>query len=94
MHNDGKHIFHNLITYMRDRRQHRERWVAAIRDAKVPVALINGSADPVSGAHMVARFQELELPLAFLAELPQIGHYPQMEAADQVAAAYLDFLTQ
>ena len=94
MHNNGKHIFHNLITYMRDRRQHRERWVAAIRDATVPVALINGSADPVSGAHMVARFQELELPLAFLAELPQIGHYPQMEAADQVAAAYLDFLAQ
>ncbi|MEE4249578.1 MAG: alpha/beta hydrolase, partial [Alcanivoracaceae bacterium] len=94
MHNNGKHIFHNLITYMRDRRQHRERWVAAIRDATMPVALINGSADPVSGAHMVARFQELELPLAFLAELPQIGHYPQMEAADQVAAAYLDFLAQ
>ncbi|MCC1496955.1 alpha/beta fold hydrolase [Alcanivorax sp. 1008] len=94
MHNDGKHIFHNLITYMRDRREHRERWVAAIRDAKVPVALINGSADPVSGAHMVARFQELELPLAFLAELPEIGHYPQMEAANQVAAAYLKFLDQ
>ncbi|MDF1628178.1 MAG: alpha/beta hydrolase [Alcanivoracaceae bacterium] len=94
MHNDGKHIFHNLITYMRDRRQHRERWVAAIRDAKVPVALINGSADPVSGAHMVARFRELELPLAFLAELPEVGHYPQMEAANEVASAYLKFLDQ
>ena len=94
MHNNGKHIFHNLITYMRDRRQHRERWAAAIRDAKIPVALINGSADPVSGKHMVARFRELELPLAYLAELPQIGHYPQMEAADQVALHYLEFLQQ
>jgi pimeloyl-ACP methyl ester carboxylesterase len=94
MHNNGKHIFHNLITYMRDRRQHRERWVAAIREAKVPVALINGSADPVSGAHMVARFRELELPLTYLAELPEIGHYPQMEAADQVADRYLEFMRQ
>lgn len=94
MHNNGKHIFHSLITYMRDRRQHRERWVAAIRDARIPVALINGSADPVSGAHMVARFRELELPLAYLAELPEIGHYPQMEAADQVASRYLEFMRQ
>ncbi len=94
MHNNGKHIFHNLITYMRDRRQHRERWVSAIRQAKVPVALINGSADPVSGAHMVARFRELALPLAYLAELPEIGHYPQMEAADDVALHYLKFLSQ
>ena len=94
MYNDGKHIFHNLITYMRDRRLHREHWIAAIRDAKVPVALINGSADPVSGAHMVARFQELGLPLAFLAELPETGHYPQMEAPDEVATAYLRFLDQ
>lgn len=94
MHNNGKHIFHNLITYMRDRRQHRERWVAAIRDAKITVALINGSADPVSGKHMVARFRELELPLAYLAELPEIGHYPQMEAADEVAGKYLEFLQQ
>jgi pimeloyl-ACP methyl ester carboxylesterase len=94
MHNDGKHIFHNLITYMRDRRQHRERWVAAIREANVPVALINGSADPVSGAHMVARFRELGLPLAYLAELPEIGHYPQMEAPEAVALHYLKFLAE
>ena len=92
MHNDGKHIFHNLITYMRDRRQHRERWVAALRDARVPVALINGSADPVSGAHMVARFRELGLPLTYLAELPEIGHYPQMEAAEAVALHFLKFI--
>jgi len=94
LHNNGKHVFHNLITYMRDRRQHRERWVDAIRNAKVPVALINGSADPVSGAHMVARFQELALPLAYLGELPGIGHYPQMEAAQDVALHYLEFLSR
>jgi pimeloyl-ACP methyl ester carboxylesterase len=94
MYNNGKHVFHNLITYMRDRRQYRERWIGAIRDAGVPVALINGSADPVSGGHMVARFQELGLPLDYLAELPDIGHYPQMEAAEAVALHYLTFLKQ
>ncbi|MDX1635579.1 MAG: alpha/beta hydrolase [Marinobacter sp.] len=91
-HNDGRHIFHNLITYMNDRKQHRERWVAALRDARVPLALINGSADPVSGAHMVARYRELGLPLQYLAELTGIGHYPQVEAPTPVAEHYLRFL--
>ncbi|MCK7551884.1 alpha/beta fold hydrolase [Marinobacter goseongensis] len=93
-HNNGKHIFHNLITYMNDRKQHRERWVSAIRDARVPVALINGSLDPVSGAHMVARFRELDLPLAWFGELPRIGHYPQIEAPGEVSGSYLKFLEQ
>lgn len=90
--NDGKKLFHKLITYMNDRKRHRERWVSAIRDARVPVALINGSLDPVSGAHMVARFRELALPLAWFVELPRIGHYPQMEAPEEVSRSYLAFL--
>jgi pimeloyl-ACP methyl ester carboxylesterase len=90
--NNGKHIFHNLITYMNDRKRHRQRWVDAIRDAEVPVALINGSADPVSGAHMVARFRQLELPMAWFGELPRIGHYPQVEVPDEVSRSYLSFL--
>ncbi len=90
--NDGKHIFHNLITYMRDRKQHRERWVSALQDACCPLALINGSVDPVSGAHMVARYQELKCRLDYLAELSEIGHYPQVEAPGPVANHYLAFL--
>ena len=90
--NNGKHIFHKLITYMKDRRTHRERWVDALRQSCVPIALINGSVDPVSGAHMVARYQELGLPLNWLERLDTIGHYPQVEAPDAVAKSYLGFL--
>lgn len=90
----GKHIFHNLITYMRDRLQHRERWVSALTETRIPLALINGSADPVSGSHMVARYQQLGCRLDYLAELPEIGHYPQVEAPDQVAEHYLRFIEQ
>lgn len=91
---DGKHLFHNLITYIRDRRQHRARWVAALIDTPVPLALINGSTDPVSGAHMVARYRELGCRLDYLAQLPEIGHYPQVEAPGPVAQHYLQFLAQ
>ncbi|WP_166267017.1 alpha/beta fold hydrolase [Marinobacter caseinilyticus] len=90
-HDNGKQVFHKLITYMNDRKQHRERWVDALRHASIPIALINGSADPVSGAHMVARYQELDLPLAYLGELEGIGHYPQIEAASEVYRHYFRF---
>ena len=91
--NNGKHLFHNLITYMRDRKIHRERWVSALRDASIPLGIINGSVDPVSGAHLVDRYQELGCRLDFLRQLPTIGHYPHTEDPNSVSSAYLEFLT-
>jgi len=93
-HNKGRHIFHSLITYMRDRRENRQRWIDAIADFSGPVALINGSYDPVSGAHMVERFKVLLGEPAFLREYALIGHYPQLEAPDQLATDYLEFLSR
>ncbi|MBW2507527.1 MAG: alpha/beta hydrolase [Deltaproteobacteria bacterium] len=93
-HEGGKHVFHNLITYMTERRAHRERWVQALRRSVVPIALINGSADPVSGKHMVERYREVVGSDHFIAELPDIGHYPQVEAPAVVVEAYRRFLRQ
>jgi pimeloyl-ACP methyl ester carboxylesterase len=90
--NNGKHLFHNLITYMSDRIQHRERWVSALQTSSIPLALINGSVDPVSGGHMVARYKELQCRLDYCAELPTIGHYPQVEAPEDVLTHYQIFL--
>lgn len=91
--NDGRHVFHNLITYINDRLEHRSRWVNALQKSPVPIALINGSVDPVSGRHLVVRYKELECRLDYLKELPLIGHYPQVEAAQDVSNAYLAFLS-
>lgn len=92
--NKGRMVFHKLIGYMAERRIHRQRWLDALVHAPCPVCLINGSADPVSGAHMVARYRELVLRADKICQMPRIGHYPQMEAPDEVSAAYLDFLHQ
>jgi pimeloyl-ACP methyl ester carboxylesterase len=91
---DGRHVFHNLITYINDRRQHRVRWVESLQKSPIPLALINGSIDPVSGKHLVERYKELDCRLDYLKELPLIGHYPQVEAASEVADAYLEFVKQ
>lgn len=91
-HNNGRHIFHNLIRYMKDRKTHRERWVAALLEAKIPVGLINGSSDPVSGAHMIAHYKDIVGAPQYLKELSEISHYPQMEAPSEVAKYYIEFL--
>jgi pimeloyl-ACP methyl ester carboxylesterase len=92
--NRGKRNFHRLIAYMPDRIKHRERWVSALQQATVPIALINGSMDPVSGAHMVDRYLELIGEPTYLARLDEIGHYPQTEDATAVSHHVLAFLKQ
>jgi pimeloyl-ACP methyl ester carboxylesterase len=90
---DGMAVMPQLIGYMAERRQHRERWVGALVGAEVPIRLIDGLRDPVSGAHMVARYREL-VPSPDVVELPDVGHYPQIEAPDAVANATLDFFAR
>jgi len=87
---NGVRNFHLIIRYMRERRRHRARWVATIVDGTVPFSVINGSLDPVSGRHMVARLRELA-PGAEVHELAEIGHYPQTEAPAEVLRAYAAF---
>lgn len=92
--NEGLSNFHLLIRYMEERKQYRERWVGALKRAQIPMAVINGSDDPVSGNHMVDRYIEVVGEPNYLARLKGVGHYPQMEAADQVLEHYLKFLNQ
>lgn len=88
--NHGQRIMHKLISYIPQRRVQRERWVSAMQRGEVPLRLIDGEVDPVSGAHMVARYRQL-IPDPDTVQLPEIGHYPQIEAPAQVLKHYLEF---
>ena len=87
---NGHRIFHRLIRYIEDRKQHRPRWVGALQQAQVPVRLINGLDDPVSGAHMLERYREVVGP-GDIVELKGIGHYPQCESPLAVVNAFIEF---
>ncbi len=88
--NQGPRVMHRLIHYIAERRVQRDRWLAAMQCNRVPMRVIDGAVDPVSGAHMVARYRELiAQPDTVLLE--GIGHYPQVEAPEQVLAHYLAF---
>lgn len=88
--NHGPRIMHKLINYIPERRVQRDRWVAAMQRGEVPMRVIDGEVDPVSGAHMVERYREL-IPDADTVLLPNIGHYPQIEAPVHVLRHYLAF---
>ena len=88
--NQGPAVMHRLIRYMPERRVHRERWVAAMQKGGVALRVIDGAADPISGAHMVARYRAL-IADADTVLLTGIGHYPQIEAPEQVLQHYLAF---
>jgi len=88
----GRRNLHRLIHYMSDRMTYRSRWLQALTTAVCPIGLINGSLDPVSGDHMVRRFEELVGTQHFIHRLARVGHYPQTEAPIDVVDAYRSFL--
>ncbi len=83
---NGQQLASELIHYIPERRQRRERWCGALIKTRLPLRLINGLDDPISGAHMVARYREL-IANADVVELSGIGHYPQIEAPQSVIEA-------
>lgn len=88
--NNGRGILHQLIHFMEERRCHRLRWVSALQNAKQPMRLISGAADPVSGAATARRYQEL-IPEPDVVQLRNVGHYPHFESPWEVFAAYREF---
>lgn len=82
----GTRVMPGLIGYMAERRRHRDRWVGALEALDAPLTVIIGMDDPISGAHVAAGCREV-FPQAVVVDLPGVGHYPQLEAPDEVRAA-------
>lgn len=90
-HKGGHRIMHKLLHYIADRVRNKESWEESIVWAEDRIGLINGALDPVSGKHAYDRWREV-VPNARHHLLPNIGHYPQVEAPDEVAAKALEWL--
>jgi pimeloyl-ACP methyl ester carboxylesterase len=88
--NNGVSVIPRLIRYITERKICRERWVTPIVKAVVPVRLINGTEDPVSGRHLADRFREV-VPNADIVLLENCGHYPHVETPGEVLKAFFEF---
>ena len=87
----GRRIAHKLIRYMTERQTNRARWVGALERMRQPFRFINGSADPVSGRHLVERFRQIVPHQTDIIELENIGHFPHFEAPESVLKLFFEF---
>lgn len=88
---DGHRIQHRLIRYIEDRRANETRWTGALESTDVPRRFVWGMLDPVSGAHMAERIVE-RMPAGELHTLPDVGHYPQLEAPHRAGVLLREFV--
>ena len=88
--NNGISMMPRLIQYMSERRTKRERWVTPLVKGLVPLRLINGTEDPISGEHAAHRYGEI-IPHADIVLLQNSGHYPHLETPNEVLKAFFEF---
>ena len=84
--NGGRTLGHHQVAYYRERIQHADRWHGALRDWEGELHYAWGLGDPVATPVMLRAVSELR-PQAPVTELPELGHYPQIEDPAQIAAA-------
>jgi pimeloyl-ACP methyl ester carboxylesterase len=81
----GRTLNHKTIAYMAERFKHAERWHGAIRDWPKPLSVAWGMVDPVATEKVLAAVLELR-PNAPVTRFEDLGHYPQIEDPERVAA--------
>ena len=92
LNNDGRKVLAKIAGYMHERKRNGERWLGPLHRAKLPLRLIWGRQDPVA-VHAIARQLLTKNPSITLKTLEKVGHYPQLEAAGQVAEEILKAAT-
>jgi pimeloyl-ACP methyl ester carboxylesterase len=85
-HGGGQRIAHLTINYMAERERFTERWHGAIRDWPGALSLAWGMHDPVARTAVLDGLRELR-PGLDVTELPDAGHYPQVEQPELISAA-------
>jgi pimeloyl-ACP methyl ester carboxylesterase len=80
----GIPVVPRLLRYIEERRSMAAVLTGSLTGASVPLSFAWGKDDPVSGAHMLD-WVRAQVPQATVFALEGVGHYPQLEAADEVA---------
>jgi pimeloyl-ACP methyl ester carboxylesterase len=83
---DGHHLWPQQLIYMSERAALGGVWEKALHDTSTPLGFVYGLADPISGAQILSH-AEADLPDAMCIGLAGLGHFPQVEAAADVARA-------
>lgn len=93
-HKNGHHATSSLLQYIPERHSYKIRWEGALKESKVPVAMVYGPADPVNPPEFAELFQKV-VPQHKLFRLDEvIGHYPQWEDVETVLLHIKQFMAK
>lgn len=93
-HNGGVGRTHAHLQYMAERAANAERYVGALEHASIPLLLLNGPADPVSGRHVVDAIGTSVGNVDVNVMPEHVGHFPQREMPRVVARKVEAWLKQ
>lgn len=96
---NGVYSVCETIEYINQRKENEENWVNILKivnnpnnkELHVPMLLINGILDPISGAHVADMFEQT-LPQPKVIRLENVGHWPIIESPIQVAKYATQFI--
>jgi pimeloyl-ACP methyl ester carboxylesterase len=81
----GGRLGDRLVHYLDERVSFAGRWHGAIRDWPGQLGFVWGMQDPVATVEVLDALRRMR-PGAAVTELPELGHYPQIEAPERLAA--------
>ncbi|CAF2774959.1 unnamed protein product [Rotaria sp. Silwood2] len=90
-------LIQQLQCYLNERITYRDRWVNAINKVQtfeknpIPIRMINGPSDPISGKHMVDRYREIIINPDTCLLAAHIGHYPNLEDPENTLKYFFNF---
>lgn len=84
LYNNGRQTLAKVAGYMKERVRNEKRWLGPLHRAKLPIKLIWGRLDPIA-VHAIAKKLQERNSLISLKTLDEVGHYPQLEAAEEVS---------
>ncbi|XP_048357426.1 mesoderm-specific transcript homolog protein [Sphaerodactylus townsendi] len=91
--NDGNLVLDSILQFINQRKQHRDRWVGALKATSVPLHLIYGPLDPVNPHPEFLQLYRKVLPMSTVSVLDDhISHYPQLEDPLGFLNAYMSFI--
>ncbi len=88
LNNNGRQTLAKIAVYMRERRRYGRRWLQPLHHARLPLKLIWGRLDPIAVYAIAKKLCEHNSHI-HLETLDNVGHYPQLEAADRIAVGIL-----
>ena len=87
----GMKVFPKVSRYLLERKKFWHRWIGGLHRTDKHINLLWADKDPVAVVQMAYALHEM-IPSNTLKILPDIGHYPMLEAPEQYAKAVMEMI--